>query len=58
MTDKHTDYPLVWVELRDSERKLLAKLITTEFQAQVREEPSAYLAQLVQLGRKLGASVK
>lgn len=58
MTEKHTDYPLVTIELRNSERALLAKLITREFQAHVREEPSVYLAQLVQLGRKLGASVK
>ena len=58
MTEKHTDYPLVRIELRNSEREYLAKLITREFQAQVREEPTVQLAMLVQLGRKFGASVR
>ena len=58
MTENHTDYPLVTIELRNSERQYLAKLITREFQAQVREEPTVQLAMLVQLGRKLGASVR
>ena len=58
MTENHTDYPIVRIELRDSERRLLAKLITKAYQAQIREEPTVELAMLVQVGRKLGASVR
>jgi hypothetical protein len=58
VTENHTDYPIVRVELRNSERQYLAKLITREFQAQVREEPTEQLAMLVELGRKFGASVR
>ena len=53
-----SDPPTVFVELGDSERKLIASLISKAHREAMREPASVRLGMLTQLGRKFAAPVR